>query len=108
VETIQRVRAVLPQFQLSLPPSVHLEIAYDQSQNIKSSIDDVELTLVIAAALVVLVIFAFLRRVSATLIPSLALPIAVIGNLRRHVDLRLQSRQSVADGADPVGGFCGG
>ncbi|HWY60823.1 MAG TPA: efflux RND transporter permease subunit [Rhizomicrobium sp.] len=79
VETIQRVRDVLPQFQLSLPPSVHLEIAYDRSENIKASIDDVELTLVIAAALVVLVIFAFLRRISATLIPSLALPIAVIG-----------------------------
>ena len=79
VETIKKIRAVLPQFQASLPESVHLEIAYDRSENIKAAIDDVEITLVIAAALVVLVIFAFLRRVSATIIPSLALPIAVIG-----------------------------
>ena len=79
VETIQKIRAVLPQFQQSLPPSVHLEIAYDRSETIKAAIDDVQFTLLIAAALVVLVIFAFLRRVSATIIPSLALPIAVIG-----------------------------
>ena len=79
VQTIQNIRAVLPQFEQSLPPSVHLEIAYDRSENIKAAIDDVEATLLIAAALVVLVIFAFLRRVSATLIPSMALPIAVIG-----------------------------
>ena len=79
VETIKRIRAVLPQFQQSLPPSVHLEIAYDRSETIKDSIDDVQLTLLIAAVLVVLVIFAFLRNVQATIIPSLALPIAVIG-----------------------------
>ena len=79
VETIKHIRAVLPQFQQSLPPSVHLEIAYDRSETIKDGIDDVQLTLLIAAALVVLVIFAFLRNVYATIIPSLALPIAVIG-----------------------------
>jgi HAE1 family hydrophobic/amphiphilic exporter-1 len=79
VETIKRIRAVLPQFQQSLPPSVHLEIAYDRSETIKNGIDDVQITLLIAAVLVVLVIFAFLRNVYATIIPSLALPIAVIG-----------------------------
>jgi len=79
VATIQRIRAVLPQFQQSLPPSVHLEIAYDRSETIKEAIDDVQLTLLVAAVLVVLVIFVFLRNVSATIIPSLALPIAVIG-----------------------------
>ncbi len=79
VETIKRIRAVLPQFQATLPPSVHLEIAYDRSESIKEAIDDVQLTLLIAAVLVVLVIFAFLRNVQATVIPSLALPIAVIG-----------------------------
>jgi HAE1 family hydrophobic/amphiphilic exporter-1 len=79
VDTIQRIKAVLPQFQTSLPPSVKLEIVYDRSETIKAAIDDVQITLLIAAVLVVLVIFAFLRRVSATLIPALALPIAVIG-----------------------------
>jgi HAE1 family hydrophobic/amphiphilic exporter-1 len=79
VETIRRVREILPQFQQSLPPSAKLEVVYDRAITIKQAIDDVQITLLIAAVLVVLVIFAFLRRVSATLIPALALPIAVIG-----------------------------
>ena len=79
VETIERVRNILPQFEQSLPPSARLEVIYDRSITIKQAIDDVQITLLIAAVLVVLVIFAFLRRVSATLIPALALPIAVIG-----------------------------
>ncbi len=79
VETIQRIRDVLPQFQANLPPSVNLEIIYDRAITIKEAIWDVQFTLLVAGALVVLVIFAFLRRASATLIPSLALPIAVIG-----------------------------
>jgi len=78
VETIQRIRDVLPQFQQNLPPSVNLEVIYDRSITIKEAIWDVQFTLLIAAFLVVLVIFAFLRRASATLIPSLALPIVVI------------------------------
>ena len=78
VETIQRIRAVLPQFQQNLPPSVNLDVIYDRSITIKEAIWDVQFTLIIAAILVVMVIFAFLRRASATLIPSLALPIAVI------------------------------
>ncbi len=59
--------------------SVSLEILYDRSQSIRGSVSDVETTLIIAAVLVVMVIFLFLRTLSATLIPSLALPIAVIG-----------------------------
>ena len=73
------IKKVLPQFQASLPPSVQLDIVFDRSQMIRSSIEDVQTTLLIAGALVVGVIFVFLRRVSATIIPSLALPIAIIG-----------------------------
>jgi HAE1 family hydrophobic/amphiphilic exporter-1 len=79
VKTIDAIKAVLPQFMQTLPPSVNLSVIYDRSVTINASIEDVQFTLLIAAVLVVLVIFAFLRRVSATLIPSLALPIAVIG-----------------------------
>jgi HAE1 family hydrophobic/amphiphilic exporter-1 len=79
IKTIDSIKAVLPLFQQTLPPSVNLQVIYDRSVTIKSAVDDVQMTLLIAAALVVLVIFAFLRRVSATLIPALALPIAVIG-----------------------------
>jgi HAE1 family hydrophobic/amphiphilic exporter-1 len=78
VGVIDSIRAVLPHFQEGLPPAVKLEVMYDQSINIRNSISDVQTTLLIAGALVVGVIFIFLRRVSATIIPSLALPIAVI------------------------------
>src|SRR4051812_1459945 len=79
VQVTDAIKKILPQFQASLPPSVRLDVVYDRSQMIRASIDDVQRTLLIAGVLVVGVIFVFLRRVSATLIPSLALPIAVIG-----------------------------
>jgi hydrophobe/amphiphile efflux-1 (HAE1) family protein len=79
VEVINTIKKVLPQFQANLPPSVKLDIVFDRSQVIQASIEDVQTTLLIAGALVVGVIFVFLRRVSATIIPSLALPIAIIG-----------------------------
>ena len=78
VGVIDAIKAILPHFKEGLPPSVKLEVMYDQSINIRNSIEDVQTTLLIAGALVVGVIFVFLRRVSATIIPSLALPIAVI------------------------------
>ena len=78
VGVIDSIKAILPHFEEGLPPSVKLEVMYDQSVNIRNSIEDVQTTLLIAGALVVGVIFVFLRRVSATIIPSLALPIAVI------------------------------
>ncbi len=78
VGVIDAVKSILPKFQEGLPPAVKLEVMYDQSVNIRNSIEDVQMTLLIAGALVVGVIFVFLRRVSATIIPSLALPIAVI------------------------------
>jgi HAE1 family hydrophobic/amphiphilic exporter-1 len=76
---IDAIKKVLPQFQATLPPSVRLDVVFDRSQMIRASIEDVQYTLLIAGALVVGVIFIFLRRLSATIIPSLALPIAVIG-----------------------------
>ena len=70
---------MLPQFQAMLPAGIDLEVRHDRSETIRASVDNVQETLLIAAALVVLVIFVFLRKVSATIIPALALPIAVIG-----------------------------
>ncbi len=78
VGVIDTIKKILPQFQANLPPSVQLDVVFDRSQVIRASINDVQTTLMIAGALVVGVIFIFLRRVSATIIPSLALPIAVI------------------------------
>ncbi|HKQ09936.1 MAG TPA: efflux RND transporter permease subunit, partial [Rhizomicrobium sp.] len=79
VAVTDAIKKVLPQFRANLPPSVEMDVVFDRSQMIRASIDDVQHTLLIAGALVVGVIFVFLRRVSATIIPSLALPIAIIG-----------------------------
>jgi HAE1 family hydrophobic/amphiphilic exporter-1 len=79
IEVVDGIRAVLPAFQAQLPPSIKLSILYDRSQSIRESVRDVQFTLVLALALVVGVIFVFLRSVRATLIPSLALPMSIIG-----------------------------
>ena len=79
VGVIDAIRKVLPQFQANLPPSVTLDVVFDRSQMIRASINDVQHHLIIAGFLVVGVIFVFLRRLSATIIPSLALPITIIG-----------------------------
>lgn len=79
VEVAATVRSLLPTLQAQLPPSVQLAIQVDRSKAIKESIEDVQITLLIAFGLVVLVIFLFLRNVRATLIPSLALPVSIVG-----------------------------
>ena len=79
VEVVDRVRALLPTFRTQLPGSVALYTLYDRSESIRASVADVKFTLVLTMCLVVLVIFLFLRNLSATIIPSLALPISVVG-----------------------------
>ncbi len=76
---VENIRKMVEQMQTQIPPSIKMKVFYDRSQTIRAAIDDVQVTLLIAGALVVGVIFLFLRRAKATLIPSLALPIAVIG-----------------------------
>ncbi len=79
IEVVDGIKAVLPAFQAQLPPSIKLSVLYDRSQSIRESVRDVQFTLVLALALVVGVIFVFLRSARATLIPSLALPMSIIG-----------------------------
>ncbi len=79
VEVVDKVNALLPGFRAQLPPAINMETLYDRSQSIRDSVNDVKFSLEMAVVLVVLVIFLFLRNVSATLIPSLALPLSVIG-----------------------------
>jgi HAE1 family hydrophobic/amphiphilic exporter-1 len=79
VEVVDKVKALFPQFRAQLPPAVNMETLYDRSNSIRESVDDVKFSLELAVVLVVLVIFVFLRNFSATLIPSLALPLSVIG-----------------------------
>ncbi len=79
VRIAEAINQVLPEFQRQLPPAVRMNVLYDRSLLIRESIHDVQFTLVLASALVVMVIFLFLRNLSATVIASLALPISVVG-----------------------------
>ncbi len=79
IAVVDAVRKVLPSFEAQLPPAVKLTVIYDRSQSIRAAVHDVQFSLMLAAGLVVLVIFLFLRSLSATIIPSLALPISIVG-----------------------------
>jgi HAE1 family hydrophobic/amphiphilic exporter-1 len=79
VEVVDRIKELLPSFREQMPPSVKLDILYDRSESIRESVNDGKFTLVLTIALVVMVILLFLRNVSATVIPSLALPMSVVG-----------------------------
>jgi hydrophobic/amphiphilic exporter-1 (mainly G- bacteria), HAE1 family len=79
VEVVDNIKKLLPQFRAVIPASVKLEVAIDRSLVIRKSVSDVEHTLFLAVCLVILVIFIFLRNLSATVIPSLALPMSLIG-----------------------------
>jgi HAE1 family hydrophobic/amphiphilic exporter-1 len=79
VQVVDSIRELLPTFLAQMPGSVNLDILYDRSLSIRDSVNDVKFTLFLTMCLVVLVIFLFLRNLSATIIPSLALPMSVIG-----------------------------
>jgi hydrophobe/amphiphile efflux-1 (HAE1) family protein len=79
IETADRVKALLPQLRASIPPSVKIAILSDRTATIRASVRDVQFTLLLTVGLVVMVIFVFLRKLWATVIPSVALPLAVVG-----------------------------
>jgi hydrophobic/amphiphilic exporter-1 (mainly G- bacteria), HAE1 family len=79
IDVADRIKALLPRFRTQMPPSVALEILADRSQTIRESYDDVKFTMLLTIALVIMVIFLFLRNLSATVIPTLALPFSIIG-----------------------------
>ena len=79
IAVVNQVKALMPQFKAMLPAAIDLEVRHDRSVSIKASINNVQETLIIAAILVVLVIFLFLRKLSATIIPALALPLSLVG-----------------------------
>jgi len=79
IETVDRVKALLPRLQASLPASVDVQVIADRTTTIRASVDDTEVELLLAVALVVMVIFLFLRSASATVIPSVAVPLSLVG-----------------------------
>ncbi|UCV02784.1 efflux RND transporter permease subunit [Dechloromonas denitrificans] len=81
VSTVDAIRAAMPGLLAQMPGSIELKLRNDRSQSIRDSIHDVQITLAVTVALVVLVIFLFLRKASATLIPALSLPISLLGTV---------------------------
>jgi multidrug efflux pump len=79
IETNDRIRALMPQLQAEIPPTINLFVAIDATRTIRASVHDVEITLMVSIALVILVVFVFLRSVRSTLIPSVAVPVSLIG-----------------------------
>src|SRR4029077_766133 len=77
--TVDRVRSMLPDLQAAIPPSIHLSAVLDRTTTIRASVTDVERTLSISILLVILVVFLFLRSGWATVIPSVAVPLSLIG-----------------------------
>jgi multidrug efflux pump len=79
IETVDRVRALMPFLQSSISPAIDLTIAMDRTVTVRASVKDIETTLAISVVLVILVVFAFLRTVRATIIPSIAVPLSLVG-----------------------------
>jgi multidrug efflux pump len=79
IDVVDRVKKLLPQLRTSLPTSVNIAILTDRTVTIRASVDDVEFELLLTVALVVMVIFLFLRNIAATIIPSVAVPLSIVG-----------------------------
>ncbi|HEV2380077.1 MAG TPA: multidrug efflux RND transporter permease subunit [Terriglobia bacterium] len=79
IDTVDRIRAVLPQLKAAMPQAIDMRTAMDQTVTIRASVQNVEQTLLVSVALVILVVFLFLRNPRTTLIPSIAVPVSIIG-----------------------------
>ena len=108
IEVTDNIKRLLPIFQAQLPPSVHLGIRGDRSKNIREAFNDIQFTMAATLALVIMVIFLFLRNFSATMIPAMALPFSIIGTFCRDVPAGFQPQQHLHDGADPLHRLRGG
>ncbi len=78
IKVVDQIKAMMPQLEASIPRSVHVDLVSDRSTNIRDSVSDVEMTLMITIGLVVLTIFVFLRKIWATIIPSVTVPLALV------------------------------
>ena len=79
IDTVNQIRAALPQLEAAIPASIHVRSIMDQTVTIRASVRDIEITLAIAVCMVILVVFAFLRNVRMTIIPGVAVPLSLIG-----------------------------
>ena len=81
IQVVDRIKALLPQLQTTLPPAIQLSVLTDRTVTIRASVKDVQFSLMLTVALVVMVIFLFLRNLYATIIPSVAVPLSLVGTL---------------------------
>ena len=79
IDTVDNVYKLLPQLTSSISPAIHVDVVMDRTTTIRASVRDIEITLIISVVLVILVVFAFLRTVRATIIPSIAVPLSIVG-----------------------------
>jgi len=79
IDTVDRVRGLIPELQASISPAIHIGVVMDRTTTVRASVRDIELTLLVSVFLVILVVFAFLRTVRATIIPSISVPLSLIG-----------------------------
>jgi multidrug efflux pump len=107
IDTVDRVRSLMPYLQSSISPAIKLSVVMDRTVTVRASVKDIETTLLISIFLVIMVVFVFLRTVRATIIPSIAVPMSLVGTFGGHVSARLQPGQPVADGAGDLYGVRG-
>jgi multidrug efflux pump len=79
ISTVDNVRALLPQLHASISPAINLDVVMDRTLTVRASVHDIEVTLIISVVLVVLVVFVFLRNLRSTIIPSIAVPLSLVG-----------------------------
>ncbi len=79
IDTVDQIRVMLPQLQAAIPQAMKLEVGFDQTQVIRASVHDVEMALIISVILVILVVFVFLKNARSTFIPSVAVPVSLLG-----------------------------
>ena len=99
ISVVDRIEKLLPQLKASLPSSIEVSVLTDRTITIRASVEDVQFELMLTVALVVMVIFLFLRTLAATIIPSIAVPLVVGRYLWRDVSAGIQPEQSLPDGA---------
>ena len=102
IQTVDRVKALLPKLTGTLPPSVHVSILADRTETIRASVSDVQFTLLLTVALVVMVMFAFPAQALGHRDHERGAAVVAHRHLRHHVSRRVQPRQFVVDGADDL------
>ncbi len=108
IQTVDNVLKLLPMLQASIPPAIQVHVALDRTTTIRASVKDVTRTLMISILLVILVVFLFLREVRSTLIPSVSVPLSLLGTFGVMYLLGYTLDNLSPDGADDLDRVCGG